>query len=76
MPYITCARAKSLGNGYEISYKVWFRALLEPHSTKGQMIKLVPEGPSSSTGKYVRISRGSVQQAGDLTLIEVKINLG
>jgi hypothetical protein len=53
------ARAEPTGDGYEIMYKVIFRELDES-TTKGYKIKLEKygDGPTSSTGKTIRIFFG------------------
>ncbi|MHA1743418.1 MAG: hypothetical protein ACTSV6_04105 [Candidatus Heimdallarchaeota archaeon] len=61
-PSVVCARADALGNGYNITYKIWFRALNESTS-RGYKIVLLPYSasvPQTSTGKSVRIFRGNV----------------
>lgn len=79
LPHITCARAERLGEGFDITYKIWFRNMEEPSpSVKKQRIKLVPISTTSSTSKYLRISRGEVYtdpSDPSITLIEIKINL-
>lgn len=55
-------RAYESPQGYNITYKTWFREL-EETSTKGYKINLLswsPGGPTASTGKTIRISRGEI----------------
>ncbi len=57
-PSVVCARADSLQDGFNLTYRVWFRELSES-ADKGYKINLVKRegGPLSSTGRSVRISR-------------------
>jgi hypothetical protein len=76
---IVCARADSVENGYEMVYRLWFRELDE--GTSGYRIELErhASGPLASSGKSIRISRGSVQTTAvsgkTLIITEVKILL-
>lgn len=78
---VVCARADSVGDGYNITYKLWFRELDEPEGLTGYKIDLVKHeaGSYTSTGKSIRISRQSISQVsvGQKTLIipEIKILL-
>jgi hypothetical protein len=78
-PSVICARADTLYNGYNITYKVWFRQLNVSSGTTASLINLTRDlrGPSSSTGKTVRISRGDVSNvlAGGKTLINTEIKI-
>lgn len=60
-PWAVCARADPTGEGFNIKYAVWLREL-EESSEKGYKIRLIKHevGPSSSTGKRMRISRERV----------------
>lgn len=84
-PYITCARADPIADGYNITYKIQFRELIDrrdPTERTRQLIRVVPVGPTASTGKYVRISRGDVTVYNDTatgilyTYTNLKIILG
>jgi flagellin-like protein len=82
-PYVTCARASALGDGYNITYKVQFRELIDtsdPTYKTRQTIRIVSLGPTASTGKYVRISRGDTRKISEddknLIITELKIILG
>jgi hypothetical protein len=77
-PSVVCARADLLQDGYNITYKVWFRQLNETGGERGYKINLLkhPGGPSSSTGKYVRIFYDRVYQEQTLIITEIKILLG
>ena len=57
-PSAVCARADSLQEGFNLTYRIWFRELSES-ADKGYKINLVKHGsgPLSSTGRSVRISR-------------------
>ena len=78
---VVCGRADASGTGYNITYRLWYRELDDASGTKANSIDLVKHssGPSSSTGRDVRIMRGSVttsNQAGKtLKTTEVKILL-
>jgi len=79
-PSVVCARADTLADGYNITYKIWFRQLDESSGARGYKIKLVPyTGVLTSAGKSVRIFRGSIDTVpGVQTLIitEIKILFG
>lgn len=79
-PFVTCARSDPMGDGYNITYKVWFRELIDPSDPIEQTrrkIELESLGPTSSTGKTVRISRGEIiTDPQGLTKTKVKILLG
>jgi hypothetical protein len=80
-PSVVCARADTLADGYNITYKIWFRQLDESGGARGYKIKLVqhPTSPLTSTGKSVRIFRGDISTVpGVQTLIitEIKILFG
>lgn len=75
-PYAICARADLLSNGYNITYKVQFRALLG--AGQGYEIYLLqhPSGSLTSTAKLLRIQKGNSYTSGNLIITEVKILLG
>lgn len=78
---VVCAKSKQAQDGYEITYKVWFRELEESASARGFKIDLIKHEGSAytSAGKTIRILRQSTSQApvGGKTLIipEIKILL-
>ena len=78
---VVCAKAETVHDGYQITYKVWFRELTEPATAKGYKIDLLKHETSSynSTGKKIKISRQSINQvsiAGKTLIIpEIKILL-
>ena len=78
---VVCAKAETIHDGYQITYKVWFRELTEPATAKGYKIDLLKHETSSykSTGKKIKISRQSINQvsiAGKTLIIpEMKILL-
>jgi len=77
--FVTCARADPLADGYNITYQVWFRELVDPNNPNvGQKIELEATGPTTSAGKTIRISRGDVttNATTGLTTTKVKILLG
>ncbi|HKZ45495.1 MAG TPA: hypothetical protein VJ343_02210 [archaeon] len=54
--FVVWAKAVKSGEGFQITYKIWFRELDES-PTKGYKIDLVsPSGKSISSGKAIRIS--------------------
>lgn len=57
-PSIICAKAMQTGSGFNITYKIGYRELLNIDETKFYKIKLVKSagGVSSSTGKDITIS--------------------
>lgn len=60
-PSVVCARADTLADGYNVTYKVWYRQLNESSGTRGYKILLtLHSGATESTGKYVRIFRDSI----------------
>jgi hypothetical protein len=75
-----CARADSVANGYNITYKVLFRELYESSGAKGYKINLVKHesSPKTSTGRSMRISLQDVKYSEQSNLIEttIKILLG
>jgi hypothetical protein len=75
-PYSVCARADSLSNGYNITYKVQFRAL--QGNNQGYEIYLIqhPSGLLTSTARLLRIGKGQSYTSGNLIITEVKILLG
>jgi hypothetical protein len=77
-PSVVCARADTLANGYNITYKIWFRQLDES-PTSGYKINLIqhPSGSAASTGKSVRIFFDDVttSSVGTQTLIITKIKI-
>jgi hypothetical protein len=80
-PSVVCARADTLADGYDITYKIWFRQLDESGGTRGYKISLIqhPGGPAASTGNSVRIFRGDVKTVTDvktLIITEIKILFG
>jgi flagellin-like protein len=76
--FVTCARADPLADGYNITYQVWFRELVDPNNPNvRQKIELEATGPTTSTGKTIRISRGDISTTSQgLTITKVKILLG
>jgi len=75
---VVCARADSIGTGYNITYTVFFRELDKSSGTEGYKINLQSANPTTaSTGKSMRISREDVTQrsVGQLTLIETAIKI-
>jgi hypothetical protein len=78
--FVTCARADLAGDRYNITYKVWFRELIDPTDptqSRRQRIELQPVGPTASTTKTLRISRASVTTTPQgLTVTRVNILLG
>jgi hypothetical protein len=79
-PSVVFGRADSSGSMYNITFKTWFREL-DKSPTEGYKIILTRDtaGPLRSTGKSVRISRGSVtpvtQSGKTLIITEIKILL-
>lgn len=78
---VTCAKAESFEDGFNIVYRIWFRELSEATGTKAYKINLVkhPSGQLSSTSTRVRISREDVtsqeQNGKTLIITEIKILL-
>jgi len=79
-PYVVCARADPISNGFNITYKVQFRQL--QGSMQGYQIYLLPatSSPLSSTSKTMRIQKGNsyttVANGQNLIIVEAKILLG
>lgn len=75
-PSVVFARADESPQGYNITYKTWFRELKETE-TKSHKINLLAQGPTRSTGKTIRISRGDVYSTtvAGKTLIITEIKL-
>jgi len=76
--FVTCGRADPFGDGYNITYKIWFRELVDPSNPNvRQKIELEVTGPTTSTGKTIGISRGEITTTPEgLTITKVKILLG
>lgn len=78
---VVCVKAETIENGYKITYRLWSRELEEGGGAKGYKINLVRHagGPLASTGRTVRITRGSIQSTMEdgktLKTTEVKILL-
>ena len=75
---VVCGTADTSGTGYSLTYRLWLRELDDASGTKGYKINLVSDmGPDTSTGKAIRIRRGSVQTRSvsgkTLIITEVKI---
>jgi hypothetical protein len=76
-----CAKAEPFQDGYQITYKIWFRELSETIASRGFKIDLTKHQASlhTSDGKTIKISRQANNQAsvGGKTLIipEMKILL-
>jgi len=85
-PYIVCARADTVPEGYNITYRVQFRENEESSSQgsqRGFKFILIPtlSGLTTSTTKSIRISRGNIysKDMGNgetLIITEMKILLG
>jgi hypothetical protein len=82
-PSVICARADILANGYNITYKIWFRQLDESGGARSYKIKLLNyQNPGSltavtSTSKSIRIFRGSINTTTqNLIITEIKILFG
>ncbi|TAL47361.1 hypothetical protein EPN87_03065 [archaeon] len=78
--YVICSRADSIKDGYNITYRVYYRELDSAISATGQKINIVPTGTIlTSIGKNIRITRGAITQASiggkTLTLTEIKLLL-
>lgn len=78
---VVCAKAESHADGYNITYRVWFRELDEATDAKGYRINLARRAgdPYSSTGRTVRISREDVytetEDGKTLSITKIKILL-
>lgn len=55
---VVCAKADAAGNGYNVTYKIWFRELNETTASgfKIDLIKQSGVTASTSTGKSIKIS--------------------
>jgi len=76
---VVCARADKLGDGYNVTYKVWFREIDDSTATRGFKINLVKNeaGTLTSPAQSTRISyAGSTNQvSGGKTLIITQIKI-
>lgn len=78
---VVCAKAEPVHDGFDITYKVWFRELAESAAPRGYKIDLTRHESSAynTTGKAIRILRQANNQVsvGGKTLIipEIKILL-
>lgn len=81
-PSAVYAKADTLGSGYNITYKIWYRQLNESSGIRGYKINLASYQPGllTSTGKSARISLGNITtiNTGSQTLIitEIKVLFG
>jgi len=81
--YVVCAKAERFGEGFSITYRIWFRELYESTETKGYKINLIkhPSGQLSSSSKSIKISREGVSTCSPpqcektLIITEIKILL-
>jgi hypothetical protein len=79
---VVCARADTHANGFNITYKIFFRTLLEPAGNKGYKIQLSKHeaSPLKSAGRNVRIIYSDVssqtQDGKNIIVTKVKILLG
>lgn len=79
---VVCARADYHKDGYNITYRIWFRTLLESGKDRGYKIKLVRHeaSPISSVGKDVRITYSGISyetlNGKTITITNIKILLG
>ncbi|MEM7818896.1 MAG: hypothetical protein QW403_02010 [Candidatus Aenigmatarchaeota archaeon] len=76
---VVLAKADSSGDGFTITYRIWFRNLTE--DGKVHQIRLLPRDPSSttSTGNAIRISRlgePKLDQTNKLIITEIQILFG
>lgn len=80
--YVICAKASAIYNGYNITYKVWFRELVDTAGKNGFKIGLLQHPASSltSTGQNVRMifdtRRQDIQGQKTLIISQIKILLG
>ena len=78
--YAICARADSVGNGFNINYKVQFRPLQSGNQKYEIFLVQHPSGFNSSTSRAIRIQRGSsyptILNGQNFIITEVKILLG
>lgn len=78
---VVCAKVVTVHDGYEITYKVWFRELTEPGTLRGYKIDLTKDiaGTYNSTTKKIRLTRQSNNQVSlsgkTLIIPEIKIIL-
>lgn len=73
---IVCERADRVGDGFNITYRIWYRRL--NGTVSDQIIHLEKVGLTSSTSKTIRISRGDIKEVDGpkpLTVTEIKILL-
>lgn len=75
---VVCVRADTAANGYQLTFRVYFRDLVEAATGKTYRIKLVkhPGGPLVSSTKTVYISRGQTTQTQQLIETNVIILFG
>jgi hypothetical protein len=79
---VVCARSDTHQDGYNITYKVFFRKLLEPGGAKGYKIKLVKHEASQLkvSGKNVKIIFSDLAESQEngktIIITNVKILLG
>lgn len=78
---VVCAKSTSLGDVFEITYKIWFRELYNnPFNPKnGFKIDLIkdPAGPITSSGRTIKITfaESTQQSIGGTNLITKKIKI-
>ena len=76
--FVVFGKADTAPGGYNITYKVWFRGLNNTVTNKIYDLNLTQNtaGPSISSGKTVKVSRGDVHTEVNLITTEIKILLG
>ncbi len=74
---VVCVQSKNVTDGYEISYRVYLRDLVDQATDKTYRIKLVrnPGGPSKSSGNLIILNRGNTFQTQQLIETEVIVLL-
>jgi hypothetical protein len=76
---VVCARADTHQNGYNITYRIYFRKLFEPAGTKGYKIQLVKHEASQLkvSGRNVKIIYSGTEETleGGKTIIVTKIKI-
>ncbi len=71
---VVCAKADKLGDGFNITYKVVYRELIDNTTGRINKIELVPQyNMLSSTTKTLQIRRGAIKSIGTNITIEVEI---
>ncbi|OYT42118.1 MAG: hypothetical protein B6U78_02120 [Candidatus Aenigmarchaeota archaeon ex4484_224] len=73
--FIVCTKAKSLGDSFEITFKIWFINLTDPISGKKYLIHIYPESLNASVTKTLKLEYSSAYETSEIRKTNVGIVL-